>query len=416
MAAEGTMRPGQASQPLALNMKLLAHNELAGFGGIGEGSNIQAAKDGRRILWLAHESAPKNFTAVDVTDPKNPKMVIQTDLPHAKVRSNSLDVVGDMMVVAYQTKEWGLKPAGFDIFDISKPEAPKLISHFDRSGPSSRGAHCVWFTDGQYVHLTSGAPDFEPSHPKDDQFYQIIDVRDPSKPKEVGRWWLPGTRKGDPEGPLPRHPRFDGGYRPHNTNSYPQRPDRVYIGYLDGGTVILDISDKSKPKLVTRWKHSPPFNGFTHTVMPLFNKDGTVIVTDECTKDNGEDWPKLAWVVNGSEETNLIPVATLPLPPADVFTKRGGRFGAHNLHENYPGPCSMRSDHIVLGTFFNGGVRAYDVANPLQPKEVAYFVPSAPALSPKGSAQINDVFWDDRGIVFAMDRFTGGLYCLEMNI
>ena len=69
-------------------MKLLAHNELAGFGGIGEGSNMQATKDGRRILWLAHESAPKNFTAVDVTDPKNPKMVIQTDLPHAKVRSN----------------------------------------------------------------------------------------------------------------------------------------------------------------------------------------------------------------------------------------------------------------------------------------------------------------------------------------
>ena len=43
---------------------------------------MQTTKDGRRILWLAHESAPKNFTGVDVTDPRNPKMVVQTELPH----------------------------------------------------------------------------------------------------------------------------------------------------------------------------------------------------------------------------------------------------------------------------------------------------------------------------------------------
>jgi len=71
---------------------------------------MQLAKDGRRILWLAHESAPKNFTAVDVTDPKNPRVVVQTELPHAKVRSNSLDVVGDTMAVAYQTSAVNTQP------------------------------------------------------------------------------------------------------------------------------------------------------------------------------------------------------------------------------------------------------------------------------------------------------------------
>ncbi len=30
--------------------------------------------------------------------------------------------------------------------------------------------------------------------------------------------------------------------------------------------------------------------------------------------------------------------------------------------------------------------------------------------------QINDVYWDDRGLVFIGDRFTGGLYILELNI
>jgi len=411
-----TLTPqSQAAQTLAWNMKLISHNELAGFGGIGEGINMQITGDGRRILWLAHESAPKNFTGVDVTDVKNPRVVVQTDLPHAGVRSNSLDVVGNVMAVAYQTKEVGVKPAGFDLFDISKPETPKLISHFDASGPHSRGAHCVWFVDGEYVHLTAGSADFEPTHPNDFQFYRIIDVRNPSKPVEAGRWWYPGTHVGDKEAPPPRHPRFDGGYRPHNTNVYPQRPDRAYIGYLDAGAVILDISDKAHPKMVANWRFSPPFNGFTHTVMPLLGRD-LLIVTDECTKDNGEDWPKLGWVVDARVETNLVPLATLPLPPQETFFKRGGRFGAHNLHENLPGPASFRSDNIVVGTFFNGGVRAFDVSNQYQPKEVAYYVPGAPKLSPKGAIQINDVWVDERGLVYTVDRFSGGLYILEMTI
>jgi hypothetical protein len=403
------------SETLAWNMKLISHHELAGFGGVGEGINMQLTKDGRRILWLAHESAPKNFTGVDVTDVKNPKVVVQTDLPHAKVRSNSLDVVGDLMAVAYQTKDWGLKPAGMDLFDISKPEEPKLISHFDASGPHSRGAHCVWFVDGEYVHLSSGAPDFEPIDPKDDQFYRIVDVRNPSKPQEAGRWWYPGTRKGDSAPPPPRQPKFDAGYRTHNTNVYPQRPDRAYLGYIDGGAIILDISNKANPKMLTNFQYSPPFNGFTHTLMPLFER-GLAIITDECVKDNGEDWPKLTWIVNAQDERNLVPIATMPLPDPEIWCKRGGRFGSHNMHENYPGPCSFRSENLIVATFFNGGLRAFDISNPYQPREAAYFVPGAPKLAPSGAIQINDVWVDERGIVYAVDRFAGGLYILEMNV
>ena len=83
-------------------MKLLAQHTLNGFGGMGEGMSMQLARGGRRILWLAHESAPKNFSAVDVTDPRAPKVVVQTDLPHAQMRSNSLEASGDLMAVAYQ--------------------------------------------------------------------------------------------------------------------------------------------------------------------------------------------------------------------------------------------------------------------------------------------------------------------------
>jgi len=152
----------RGDQALSFNMRLIAHHDLSGFGGIGEGMAMQLARDGRRILWLAHESAPKNFTAVDVTDPRNPRVIVQTELPHAKVRSNSLDVVGDTMAVAYQTQTPGLTPAGFELFDIGVPEQPRLIAHFDASGPHSRGVHALWFVDGEFVHMASGAADFRP--------------------------------------------------------------------------------------------------------------------------------------------------------------------------------------------------------------------------------------------------------------
>src|SRR4051812_3414490 len=116
------------------NFKLIAHHELEGFGGMGEGMSIQIAKDGRRIIWLAHESAPKNFTAVDVSDPRKPKVVVQTELPQSYMRSNSLEVVGDIMAVAYQVQQAGPKPAGLQLFDISAPEKPESLAFVERPG------------------------------------------------------------------------------------------------------------------------------------------------------------------------------------------------------------------------------------------------------------------------------------------
>ena len=400
----------------SFNMRLLAHHELQGFGGVGEGMALQQTRGGRRILWLAHEAAPKNFTGVDVTDPRAPRVIVQTDLPHAKMRSNSLDATGDIMAVAYQVSQVGLKPAGFDLFDVKDPERPKLISHFDASGAHSRGVHQVWFVDGEFVHLSGGAPDFQPRHPEDDQIYRIVDVRNPAKPVDAGRWWLPGTREGD-AAPAPARldERIATGFRVHNTNVFPERADRAYVGYIDGGAVILDIADKARPKVVGMWNHSPPFNGFTHTVLPLFSRN-LLVVSDECVRDDGVDWPRLVWMVDGRNERNPVPISTFPAPPVDAFIKRGGRFGAHNLHENQPVPTSFRSDTIIVGTFFNAGVRVYDTANPFQPQEIAYYVPEAPKLSRSGAIQLNDVYVDEKRIVYTVDRHAGGLYILEMDV
>lgn len=406
---------------LIKNMKLLSQDTLRGFGSLGEGISMQLAKDGRRILWLAHEGPPKNFTAVDVTDPRKPQVVCQTDLPHNNMRSNSLEVCGDLMAVAYQVSKPGQQPAGIEIFDISTPENPKSISFYDTSGPYSRGVHCLWWVDGEFIHASSGSADFQPTHPRDDQFYQIIDVRNPTKPTEVGRWWYPGTRVGDSAPPPKRvNPlpldfmRGPDCFRLHNANVYPERPDRAYIGYIDGGAFIMDIADKSRPKVVSAWNPHPPYPGFTHTVMPLFDR-GLIVVTDECVVDDAGDWPKLTWMIDARLETNLVPISTFPLPPVEEYGHKGGRFGSHNIHENRPGP-SFHSEEIIFGCFFNAGVRIYDIKNPYRPEEIAYFVPPCPAGSRVPTAQMNDIYVDDRGVIFSGDRWSGGLYTFEANI
>jgi hypothetical protein len=274
--------------------------------------------------------------------------------------------------------------------------------------------HQLWFVDGEYLTMGAGAPDFEPINPLDDQPYRMIDVRNPSKPVEVGRWWVPGTRVGDNAAPPARHPVFDSGIRAHNTNVYPERPDRAYVAMLDGGAYILDISDKANPKPVGHWNPHPPMPGFLHTILPLFDRE-LMITTDESIRNEGADWPKRVWLLDMRNEDNLVPIATLPMPPVEEFGPRGGRYGAHNVHENRPGPA-FNSEEIIFGAYFSGGVRVHNISNPFQPEEIAYYVPDKPANSSVPTAQMNDVYVDENAIVYAMERHTGGLYIFEADI
>ncbi len=188
----------RASDSVLWNFKLLAHHELAGFGGMGEGMSIQGTKDGRpdHRGWRM-ESAPKNFTGLDVTDPRNPKIVVQTELPEPFMRSIRWRLSATSWPWPIRPKRSGRSRLGSSCstsrYRKIRSRSLTLISpvriHAVRTSCGSPTA--------KYVHIASGAPDFEPTHPLDDQCYQIFDVRNPSKPVEAGRWWMPGTRKGD---------------------------------------------------------------------------------------------------------------------------------------------------------------------------------------------------------------------------
>ena len=395
------------------NMRLISHHDLNGFGNIGEGVHLHQTQDGRRVLYMAHESAPKDITSVDVTDIANPRLLAQTELAYGHLRSNSLSIVDDTMLVAYQSLEPGQPGTGMGVYNISNPEEPRQIGFMDLGGEYSRGCHCLWWAEGNYAHLSTGAADFQPRNQKDDQFYMIVDVSDPTSPQEAGRWWFPGTREGDAD-PMPtRHPQFDAGHRLHNGNVYPERPDRAYCAYMDSGVVILDIEDKANPKMISHINYAPPFPGFTHTVLPLFNRD-LMLVTQEAVRLGGEDYPKLMWMMDIRDETNPIIISTLPMPDTDDFFNRPGRFGAHNVYENQPGSTCFFSDNLIFATLFNAGVRVYDTTDPFRPEEVAYFVPDIPEGAPSNG--INDVYVDENGIMYVVDRLKGGLYILELTL
>ncbi len=425
------------------NMTLVGHNDLNGNGDGGEGLAIQQWPDGRRLLYLAHEGEKTCLSILDVTHPENPALINQLPSPAPGItRCNSLGLSGNTLVVANQANKKGEKSAGLWVLDVSNVDrirnAKRLddlkLSFFDTSGPSSRGVHCVWFVDGEFAHLTTGAGDFDPTNPNDDQFYMIVDLRDPRHPREVGRWWYPGTRKGDaclPDCLPKRHPQFDDGYRPHQTEVWPDHPDRAYVAYIDGGAFILDISGLAEvkagrarsftPKVLSHAVFSPPYPAWTHTFQPIFSR-GLAFASDEDTHDNCADAPKLVWLLDIRAETNPMVIATAPLHANDgKLCTAGGRFGAHNLHPNFPSATSANLKNTTVASWFNGGVRIFHIVDgpvgvpnaPPHLDEIGYYIPAAPPRNPTHTAQMNHAIVDENGLIYANDRFTGGLYILR---
>ena len=62
--------------------------------------------------------------------------------------------------------------------------------------------------------------------------------------------------------------------------------DTAYGAWRDGGLVIMDVSDRSKPKLIKHHNWSPPFGGGTHNCLPLPDRD-LLVVADEAVLDSG---------------------------------------------------------------------------------------------------------------------------------
>ena len=341
---------------------------------------------------------------IDISDPKNPKVVTYIPAPNNNTWNTNIQVADDLLLVADELVLFGgdfNKPwsSALKIYDVSNPLKPCELSRYPMSG---RGPHRMWYVGGKYAFVPAIPEGFERC------IFTIFDVSNPEKPEEVSRWWLQGQRGG--EAPLWEEGAlcwFHGCV---------VAEDYAYCGWWDAGMIILDVSDVSKPKFVSRLDYSPPFGGATHTCLPLPSRQ-LVIVADEAIKDNCEEGQKMIWVVDVREKTNAVPVALLPVPKGD-FCEPGARFGPHNLHENRPG--SFQSDTLIFNAYFRAGLRIFDITDPYRPEEVGYYLPPDPEvmMDPRpGKAKApssQDVYVDKNGIIYLTD-YNCGLYILEFT-
>lgn len=368
----------------ARGLQLVAHSDL---GGCGDGMQVVGRAD---ALYVGHlGTSGMGTSVVDVSDPRRPVLVRQIA---AAPGSHSHKVqVGDGLLLVNEERFRGGRPfsAGMIVYDVQDPFDPRPIGRFESGG---LGVHRIVYTGGRYAYVSSIPEGF------DDRIWVIVDLADLERPVEAGRWWWPGMWRGGgevaswPAGKryAAHHALLDG--------------DVAFLAFGDAGMVVLDVRDVGSPRVVSKLRWSP--GGDTHTCLPVPGRR-LVVTTDEAVKDRCDEEEKLVRVIDVADVESPRVVGICP-PPDKGFCRRGLRFGPHNLHENLPG--SYRSDTLAFVTYFNAGLRVYDISEATQPREVASWVPETPGG--QEAPQINDLFVDQSGLIFTTDRIEGGLYVL----
>lgn len=379
------------------NFRLIGHDSSAAFGG---GSLVEI-RHGHAYIGAIGNSAAfhgvEGFTVHDVRDPRAPKKVFEFRAPPGIHMHKLRAVDGDFLYVnAERLAGERNARAGFYIFDISAPHEPREVGFYDMpgSGPHRFGVD----NQRKLAFFPNDAPGWNR------RVVWTMDISNPLKPEVVSVWGLP-WQKAEGDG-------IHGDAHPDPTECTLHGPpmirgNRMYAGFWGGGVAIIDCTDLADMHLVGHVRWSPPFAGATHTAWPVGDRPYLVVTDEARAKQNYWD-SQFMWILDIRDETNPLPVATF-FPDREKYFNRGGRFGAHNILEN------VRSDgplaNVVFLTYFNAGLRAIDVSDPLRPREIAYYVPACPPT--QKAIQSNDIGMDERGLLYLIDRWGAGMHILE---
>jgi len=405
----------------ARNMRLVGYSDQGG-----RPDAVQVMVH-RGFAYVGHMFS-KGFSVIDVRDPKNPKAANFFPAPpntwniHLQAHDDLLLVINakDMFAAAefadekaYYKGQLGQVvgtadkaasernwTAGMAIYDISDGANPKQIGFMPVAGG---GIHRIWYTGGRWAYASALLDGFT------DYIFITIDMADPKNPREVGRWWIPGmnTAAGEkiswsPTARFGLHHAIISG-------------DTAYAAWRDAGMVVIDVADRSKPKLICHRDGLPPFGGGTHNCLPLPDRD-LLVVLDEAVLDHQEDGEKNIWVFDNRDKSNPEIISTFPQPGEADYKRKNGHFGPHNLHENRPG--SFVSSELIFATYQNAGIRVFDIRDARKPVDRGAWVPPAPARMmdhrPNRAQVIQsaDIFVDRAGLIYSTD-YNGGLYILE---
>jgi hypothetical protein len=407
----------------ARSMRLIGHSDQ---GGRADGVQLMVH---RGYAYVGHMFS-KGFSVIDVRDPSRPQPSAYIAAPpntwniHLQAHDDLLLVIHarDMFAAAefqderaYYSGALGEKlgsarpsaserswSAGLAVYDISKGAEPRQIGFMPVEGG---GVHRAWYTGGRWAYVSALLDGFT------DYIFLTIDMSDPTRPREAGRFWLPGMNTAAGESLSWASSRR---YGLHHAIVH---GDTAYAAWRDAGMVVIDVADRTAPRAIVHRNWSPPFGGGTHNCLPLPDRD-LLVVLDEAVLDHQEDGEKFIWVFDNREKSNPVSIATFPTPREADYRAKPGHFGPHNVHENRLG--SFVSSELIFATYQNAGVRAFDIGNPFRPVEVGALVPPAPrSLIDKRPnrarvIQSADIFVSAEGLIYSTD-YNGGLYIIEFN-
>jgi hypothetical protein len=327
--------------------------------------------------------------------------------------------------------------AGAYIWDVeADPVDPEFCSYYETGG---RGTHRNFYAGGNYAFMCASSEEYEPVDPAESpslkNFHlRILDVSDPTAPVEVGSWLADGQ---DPGQEIEPQNYFHG---PAYTVG-----DRAYLSFGRVGAVTLDISTIASPEEVWTLDFGDGIGSGlgVHSFIPVPNTDLAVVNTEAILEGSPTDHSNgepacYSFVLDISDEgqpsfdgkyhrgPRVISWLPLPTPeassPFPSYYEKPGRFGPHNQHHSRGESIRFESSEYIVMTYFNAGLRIFDISDPAVPSEVGYFVPEAPekrlgGSRPRGELgmQLEDVVVDSRGVIYCTDP-NYGLFILNSSL
>jgi hypothetical protein len=201
----------------------------------------------------------------------------------------------------------GVGKSGLEIYDITNPRQPKLLSFFDvdQFGVDAGGVHeldVVINPSGRALAIGS-VPDLEARTSdvngiggKGDLL--IWDISNPANPTLIAEWGvLDEPTLGVPVY-LNSRQGSDSRTQLHSAR-FNKDGTRAYLSYWDAGYIILDITDPSQPKYQGRAAFGPGVEGNAHSVDEA--RDGKLLIAAD------EDFSPFAFGVTSSAFTGLRP-------------------------------------------------------------------------------------------------------------
>ena len=300
---------------------------------------------------------------------------------------------------------------GLGFYDVSDPRNPRLLG-FSPAFPN--GATHGFEIDDRYAYACAQLAQTKPG----DQELAIIDYSDPQHPTQVSTVHIQGQRVGEAYGPRDQT-NLDGSRQRiwcHEVNYY---KDRLYVAWRDAGMVIVDVSDRANPSIISRFDYVPPFHGgalgATHTAAPVITAEDKqptlVVLTDEiiaCPPGYGR-------IVDISDLSNPVMISTLRIPHVtDNFDPARGSFScATNGHYIHHPWFDARSPSLLYVAWIEEGVRVWDISNPFLPREIGYYLsPRYPGRFP--NRQVREVYQDpDTSLLYMTDANGAGITVLR---